>query len=146
MGEPSVIIGNSFFALTCRVRLPRFLAQWNFANAGHDLDHANQQYQLMAVTAGEIVHDRQQVLVPIYEQVKKNLSSPARIGATVKRIAESETLDCCIDFRSSLAKWRLSLSYFFGLNRSPDHFFEHPNQRDNRAELCQLKKFCLSSE
>jgi predicted ferric reductase len=31
-------------------------------------------------------------------------------------------------------------------NRSPDHFFEHPNQRDNQAELCQLKKFCLSSE
>jgi hypothetical protein len=29
---------------------------------------------------------------------------------------------------------------------SPDHFFEHPNQRDNQAELCQLKKFCLSSE
>lgn len=31
-------------------------------------------------------------------------------------------------------------------NRSPDHFFERPNQRDNQAELCQLKKFCLSSE
>jgi hypothetical protein len=31
-------------------------------------------------------------------------------------------------------------------NRSPDHFFEHRNQRDNQAELCQLKKFCLSSE
>ena len=22
----------------------------------------------------------------------------------------------------------------------------HPNRRDNQAELCQLKKFCLSSE
>src|SRR4030095_11546922 len=31
-------------------------------------------------------------------------------------------------------------------NRSPDHFFEHPNQRDDQAEHCQLKKFCLSSE
>jgi hypothetical protein len=26
------------------------------------------------------------------------------------------------------------------------YFFEHPNQRDDQAELCQLKKFCLSSE
>jgi hypothetical protein len=25
-------------------------------------------------------------------------------------------------------------------------FFRAPNQRDNQAELCQLKKFCLSSE
>jgi hypothetical protein len=23
-------------------------------------------------------------------------------------------------------------------------FFEHPNQRDNQAELCQIKKVCLS--
>lgn len=28
----------------------------------------------------------------------------------------------------------------------PIIFFEHPNQRDDQAELCQLKKFCLSSE
>ena len=28
----------------------------------------------------------------------------------------------------------------------PMIFFEHPNQRDDQAELCQLKKFCLSSE
>jgi hypothetical protein len=25
-------------------------------------------------------------------------------------------------------------------------FFKQPNQHDNQAELCQLKKFCLSSE
>jgi hypothetical protein len=25
-------------------------------------------------------------------------------------------------------------------------FFEHPNQHDDQAELCQIKKFCLSSE
>jgi hypothetical protein len=32
------------------------------------------------------------------------------------------------------------------LESLPDHFFEHPNQRDDQAELCQLKKFCVSSE
>ena len=26
------------------------------------------------------------------------------------------------------------------------HFFEHPNQRDDQVELCQLKKFCLLSQ
>ena len=31
-------------------------------------------------------------------------------------------------------------------NRVPDHFFEYLNQRDDQVELCQLKKFCLSSE
>jgi ferredoxin-NADP reductase len=31
-------------------------------------------------------------------------------------------------------------------NRSPDYFIGHPNQRDNQAELCQLKEFYLSCE
>jgi hypothetical protein len=28
----------------------------------------------------------------------------------------------------------------------PIIFSKHPNQRDNQAELCQLKKFCLPSK
>lgn len=31
-------------------------------------------------------------------------------------------------------------------SRSPDHFFENLNQRDDQVELCQLKKFCLLSQ
>lgn len=29
---------------------------------------------------------------------------------------------------------------------APIILFEHPNQRDDQVELCQLKKFCLLSE
>jgi hypothetical protein len=50
-----------------------------------------------------------------------------------------------------LPGWNLHTAQEIGIddfqaNRSPDHFFEHPNQRDDQAELCELMKFCLSSE